>query len=309
MADSSETTNIDLEAYCTREIRRHEPPLDSPFLSGATTGALITFCIQLLLQYVPILYSSVSAGGAWSFDNGSLQLLFWTVVLGGLFGGVTHWLLSVTVGRLRVTFDAARLGFCAGGIAGAVFGASIVISRELSSSSTAIRMNWNIYSTEVTAYSLAFAAFGAVLSSVAFALWCRPRRLAGHTPDLTFVDDENHVIKAPQFDRLARVRDGNKIRLQFGVKRLMTLTALIAVLIGFPLFVYRQLMTIPALQLQGLAFAVTLVAVSLCVFPYGLWVVLRGPNVFARLASAIRAWQNLRRRKSNSELNDFDVID
>lgn len=80
-----------------------------------------------------------------------------------------------------------------------------------------------------------------------------------------------------------------------------------AVLIGFPLFVYRQLMTIPALQQHGLAFAVTLVAVSLFAFSYGLWVLLLGPNVFMRLASATRAWQDFQRRSSHSKLNNVDV--
>jgi hypothetical protein len=147
---------------------------------------------------------------------------------------------------------------------------------------------------------LAFAAFGAVLSSVAFALWCRPRQLAGYTADLIFVDDRNQVIQAPRFDRIASVRDGNKIRFQFGVKRMMALTALIAVWIGFPLFVYRQLMAIPELELRELELVVILVPVLLFVLPYGLWVVLRGPVVFSRLASAIRACQNLRWRKSSS---------
>jgi len=68
----------------------------------------------------------------------------------------------------------------------------------------------------------------------------------------------------------------------------MALTALIAVWIGCPLYVYRQLMAIPVLKLRELKLVVVLVAVSLFVLTYGLWVVLRGPDVFSRLASAIR---------------------
>lgn len=110
VVESSETSNIDLESYCTHEIRRQEPPLDSPFLSGFIAGALVTFGNYLLLKYVPNMYSSVSVGGTWSFDNLSSKLFFLTVVLGGLFGGVTLWLLSVTVGRLRVTIDDENRG-------------------------------------------------------------------------------------------------------------------------------------------------------------------------------------------------------
>ena len=48
MVESSETNNIDLEAYCTHEIRRHEPSSDSPFLSGAIAGRwlrlAVTYC-------------------------------------------------------------------------------------------------------------------------------------------------------------------------------------------------------------------------------------------------------------------------
>ncbi len=289
-------TPIDLDAYCRHEIRRHQPPVDSPFLSGAIAGALIAFCIYALLKYVPAMCSF--AGGMLGFLDSSWHLLFWMAVLGGSFGAVTLWLLSVTVSRLQVTLDAARSGFYAGGIAGAVFGAAIVIGRELSSSSTGILLNWNLYSTEITISSMAFAAIGAAMSSAAFALWCRPKKLAEPTPELIFVDDENRGIKAPRFDLLRRDHDRNKIRIQFGVKRLMALTALCGALIGFPSFIYRQLILLPKIEPYELAFVVILVAIPFFALPYGLWVVLRGPNVFKRLVSAIRAWKDLRLQNS-----------
>lgn len=307
MAESPESANVDLDVYCANEIRRHEPPMDSPLRSGAIAGALIAFFIYLLLHYVPDRYSSGPVGGARGFYSLSSQLFFWTVALGGFFGAMTLWLLSATVARLRVTFDAARCGLYAGGIAGAVLGAAIVIGRELLSDSTGIRLNWNLYSTEVTSSSLAFAAIGAVLLSAASAIASRPRPLAVRTPALTFVNEENQVVKAPSFDRLARVPDGNRIRIQYGVKRLMALTALIAVMIGCPLFFYRQLMATPRLERWEVTFVFSLLASSLFVLPYGLWVIFRGPDVSTRLASSIRAWRDLRRRNSNSDVSLFDL--
>lgn len=300
---ASKTSNIDLDSYCRQEIPRHEPAVDSPFLTGAISGAWIAFCVCLSLNYGPGQYASMSAGRSWSFNDDASTLLFWTVVLGGLYGAATLSLLSVTAGRLRVTMDAARLGFVTGGIAGAVFGASLVVGRELASSSTGFRLNWNLYSAEITVSALAFAAIGALLSSIVFAIWRRPRRPLDGPANLSFVHDGDRLIAAPRFDRIARFGDRSKQRFQFGLKQMLMLTAFIAAWISIPLFLYKQLLAIPLLKTRELEFTVFLIAVSLFLLPYGLWVVLRGPPAFSRLATAIAAWRELRRRAPESNFS------
>ena len=304
---SAEPASVELEEYCVRELRRHEPPVDSPIVSGGIAGALLSFSIFLTLQYLPRLYSAVSAGGSWSIDNGITKLFFWSVFLGDLYGAMTLWELSATVVRLRVTFDAALRGFYVGGTLGACFGVAFVVGRELAADSTGVLLNWWLYADEATASALGFAAFGAALFAASFALWSRPARPSEGSPDAVFDEAESRLVQPPRFDRLAACREG-KPRLQFGVRSLMALTTLIALLIGVPSYVHRELMTIPGLEPLGLAMTVSLVSLSLFVLPYGLYVVLRGPIAFGRLLSAIQEWRDFRQRKSGSEFRHVDDV-
>ncbi|MCO8120656.1 hypothetical protein NHH03_02820 [Stieleria sp. TO1_6] len=287
----------DLETYVVTQLRRRERPIESYFMTGAVSGSLCYLVPSLIFLCLPEVYLTLRNGGYfYFFPVNALCLLAFG---GACFGVTVFWVLSISVAKLRVTFDGSRTGFYVGYLAGALFGAVVLAIPLLATNRWSFEWVMSLYTREINGSAILCGSLGAVLGSIFGGLLTRPVASAAQTPKPYFVDNTGQwrelILPFSQSDE--PMRRQSEERFQFSICRILFLTAAIALMFSIPRLIRLQMMAIPALSSLAnldLILAVHSVAVSLLILPYLVWVTFRGPQAFARLACA---WTQCRRRR------------
>ncbi|QDT03936.1 hypothetical protein K227x_23220 [Rubripirellula lacrimiformis] len=294
---SQEARSIGLEAYVHAKVRCHERPIDSPLISGARAGGFLYFIASLLFYYLANVYSSLQIGGYYLKEP--TKVLFWITIGGAFFGAAVFWILSITVARLRVTFDGARVGFLVGFFVGAGLGAALSISTSLAANPWQIEAVLTLQAGEFNGAAIRAGSMFAVVGAFVGAIRSRPIALPNDTQVPRFLDRNQRartfVFPNSQWERSTQLVD--RERFQFGLGRILVLTAVIALAIAIPRMMYVRLMSIPVVAHYAGAEVLIPFFVSVLIFvtPYVVWVTFRGPQAFTSLATALGRWIHFRK--------------
>jgi len=275
----------DIPEHLAAELARHQQ--ESGAGLGAICGALGYGIVFLIFTFLPAARLAWDLNGSWGLIIAPAMTLTVGTACGALFGAAVLSALSATIASSSPALQGAKRGFIVGCVCGAAIGAGCVFLQNAVTGGPAIDFAWIVQSSRITGTAITVGSLFAVLGSLAGAIACRPEtRTASHST--AALGDAGGAVA------------GN--RYQFGILRILTLTAAIAVVIAVPLQILARLKRISQLGAYAIDFfEVLMVAVVLLIPTLVVWAVMRGPLLYARLASAIISWRGLKHHRDELE--------
>ncbi len=246
---------------------------DEPVADGAICGAIGAGTVVLIVDFLPAVYLAWELSSSWrSLAQPAIVLMVW-IIAGAAVGSATLWILSVTIASSKESVLGAKRGFLWGCACGAVVGATCASLIVRSPDFDFLEM---VLSGRATGTSITLAMVFSTLGSLLGAIWMR-----GVSPTREIQTNGN---SASQLGPATVRTDG---RFQFGILRILVLTAVIAVVIAIPVHIVRRLLEIPQLESFGLEFTLLVAPLTLLELIFVVWLVMRGPLLFTRLREAI----------------------
>lgn len=257
------------------------------FAGGAVCGGLCYAIVLLIFAFLPAIWSSGGLPGSWGFNFSAVIRLLTGTLIGALAGGVLLWLRTATLTSSRAALQGAMWGMAIGFSVGALLGASFVFLRSGLSISQAINFVWLAQGERVAYTSIMFGSALAFFGSLAGSHLAKPQ--AGMHPS----DPRARSVQLLPSDRPGEP----KTRYQFGIKRILILSAAVALVIAIPAQLLVRVMKVSQLGRNAIAFEIMIVLCVLLMLTVVTWAVMRGPTVYTRLASAFVRWRGLKQNR------------
>lgn len=270
---------------------------DDPVGSGAAWGAITYGAASGVFTLLPAVWLNWQLQGTWKLLVApTIEVTAWTVG-GVIFGATSLKVLSAILAPSQAVFAGAIRGMVVGFAIGAMLGAAAIFFRHVAWGDQSLDYVWLAYCGQVTGSSVLVGSLLAVFASWATAIWVGSRltKLQRNRPPVRQSSD----LLDPS-ERLDATNDSavhlSPIRFQFGISRMLFLTAAIAVIIAIPVQILARLREISKLANYMLAFEVMTVLFGILILPFLAWATFRAPTVYARLANALNRWRDLRHK-------------
>ncbi len=242
-------------------------------MRGVTYGAASTVLVLL-----PAAWLNWELQAPWKLlVPPAIVVTAWTLV-GTLFGGVSLKVLSAILAPSWLAFEGAVRGMVLGFAIGALLAATCVFFRNAMLGDQSIDIVLLIHSGDLTGPSIWVGSLFAFFGSWAGAIMTGPR--------LT----KQQRLRSTGSAGCNASRD----RFQFGIARLLFLTASIAVIVAIPVQILARLRKIPQLVSHMIAIEVMFFLFAILALPFVAWATIRGPTAYASLVDAMSRWRELK---------------